>query len=127
LNSAQQGASDNQKQRTKMNRNRVPTTFGPETRFEVNATPAAPFRAVLENEFERLNAKLIRERLADRGTAGLGAELRRAANEAAGLAWATAFPLLFFPALFEEKVRVALRRMVRQEEVRAETRELVTA
>ena len=106
---------------------RVPTTFGPETRFEVNPAPAAPFRAVLEDEFERLNAKLLRERLADERTARLGGELRRAANEAAGLAWATAFPLLFFPALFEEKIRVALKRVARQEMIRGETRELVAA
>jgi len=106
---------------------KVPTTFGPETRFEVNPAPAAPFRAVLENEFERLNAKLLRERLADARTARLGGELRRAANEAAGLAWATAFPLLFFPALFEEKVRVAEKRVARQEMIRVETRELVAA
>jgi hypothetical protein len=110
-----------------MNKTRVPTTFGPETRFEVNPAPAAPFRAVLEDEFERLNARLLRERLADRGTAKLGGELRRAANEAAGLAWATAFPLLFFPALFEEKVRVALKRVTRQETIRQETRDLVAA
>lgn len=106
---------------------RVPTTFGPETRFEVNPAPAAPFRAVLENEFERLNARLLRERLADRNTARLGGELRRAANEAAALAWATAFPLLFFPVLFEEKVRTAVQRMTRQEMIRVETRELVAA
>lgn len=110
-----------------MNRNRVPTTFGPETRFEVNPTPPVPFRAVLEDEFERLNARLLRERFADERTAGLGAELRRAANEAAGLAWATAYPLLFFPTLFEEKVRAAITRVTRQAVIRAETRELIAA
>ena len=110
-----------------MNKKRVPTTFGPETRFEVNPAPAAPFRALLEDEFERLNARLLRERLADAKTARLGGELRRAANEAASLAWATAFPLLFFPALFEEKIRVALKRIARQEAIRVETRELVAA
>lgn len=110
-----------------MNKTKVPTTFGPETRFEVNPAPAVPFRAVLEDEFERLNAKLLRERFADAKTARLGGELRRAANEAAGLAWATAFPLLFFPALFEEKVRGALKRVARQEAIRVETRELVAA
>lgn len=110
-----------------MNQNRVPTTFGPETRFAVNPVPAAPFRAVQEDEFERLNARLLRERLTDRNTARLGGELRRAANEAAGLAWATAFPLLFFPALFDEKVRAAAQRVARQEMIRAETRELVAA
>lgn len=109
-----------------MNR-KVNTEFGPETRFEVRPVPPAPFRAVLEDEFERLNARLLRERLADTRTARLGGELRRAANEAAGLAWATAFPLLFFPALFEEKVRAALKRAARQEVIRIETRELVAA
>lgn len=108
-----------------MNRSKVPATFGPDTRFKVNPVPPAPFRVVLESEFERLNAKLLRERLTDRNTARLGGELRRAANEAAGLAWATALPLLFFPALFEEKVRAALRRMVRQEVIHNETRELI--
>lgn len=109
-----------------MNR-RLNTEFGPETRFEVRPVPPAPFRAVLEDEFERLNARLLRERLVDPRTARLGGELRRAANEAAGLAWATAFPLLFFPALFEEKVRTALKRAARQEAIRLETRDLVAA
>lgn len=110
-----------------MNRNRVPTEFGPETRFVVNPVPPAPFRAVLENEFERLNNRLLRERLADVPTATVASELRRAANEAAGLAWATAHPLLFFPALFEEKVRQTLRRVRKQQAILAETRELIAA
>jgi len=110
-----------------MNANRVTTDFGPETRFEVNPRPAVPFRAVLEDEFERLNGRLLRERLADTQTARLGSELRRAANEAAGLAWATSFPLLFFPVLFEEKVGAALKRVARQEAIRLQTRELVAA
>ena len=110
-----------------MNKNRVPTVFGPETRFEVNPIPPAPFRAVLENEFERLNNRLLRDRLANAETVALGVELRRAANEAAGLAWATAYPLLFFPALFEEKVAMAKRRVRRQRAILAETRELIAA
>lgn len=105
----------------------VTTEFGPETRFEVNPAPPAPFRAVLENEFERLNDRLLRERLADPSTARLGGELRRAANEAAGLAWATAFPLLVFPALFEEKLSLALHRVARQREIFKETRRLLAA
>jgi len=110
-----------------MNRNRVPTEFGPETRFEVNPVPPAPFRAVLENEFERLNNRLLRERLANVEVPTLAGELRRAANEAAGLAWATPYPLLFFPALFEEKVQMALRRVRRQAAILAETRQLIAA
>ena len=38
-----------------------------------------------------------------------------------------AFPLLFVPALFEEKLRVAMKRVARQEMIRVETRELVAA
>jgi hypothetical protein len=110
-----------------MNRTRVPTEFGPETRFEVNPVPPVPFRAVLEDEFERLNNRLLRERLADGKTAGLRGELRRAANEAAGLAWATAYPLLAYPTLFEERVALALRRVARQGEIFKETRRLIAA
>lgn len=110
-----------------MTTTRVPTVFGPETRFVVNPAPPVPFRAVLEDEFERLTARLLRERLAKAETARLGGELRRAANEAAALAWVTPFPLLFFPALFEEKVGTAARRVARQEAIRMETGELIAA
>jgi len=63
-----------------MNRNRtlVPTEFGPETRFEVRANPPVPFRAVQENEFERLKNKLLAEQLVE-AAPELSAPLRRAA------------------------------------------------
>ncbi len=110
-----------------MTKTKVPTVFGPDTRFELNPAPPVPFRAVLEDEFERLTARLLRERLATAETARFGDELRRAANEAAALAWVTTFPLLFFPALFEEKVVGATRRLARQAAMRMETRELIAA
>ena len=46
------------------------------------------------------------------------APLQRAANEAAGLAWFTPFPLLFFPALLEEKIYAAQRQEARQQQIR---------
>jgi hypothetical protein len=110
-----------------MTKRTVPTVFGPDTRFKLNPAPPVPFRAVLEDEFERLTAKLLRERLARTETARLGGELRRAANEAAALAWVTPFPLLFFPALFDEKVLAANRRAARQAAIKLETRELIAA
>jgi len=70
---------------------------------------------------------LLRQRLAEVEVPALGGELRRAANEAAGLAWATNFPLLFFPVLFEEKVQQALRRVMRQAAILTETRQLIAA
>jgi hypothetical protein len=51
--------------------------------------------------------------------------LERAANEAAGLAWFTPFPLLFFPALLEETVYAAQRQEVRQRKIRQQTRGLL--
>jgi len=106
------------------NKTRVPTRFAPETRFELRPAPAAPFRAVQETEFERLKTKLLAEQLAE-AAPELNVPLRRAANEAAALAWATIFPLLVFPALFEEKIAAAARQAERQARIYANSRELV--
>ena len=110
-----------------MNKNKqyVPTEFGPETRFELRATPPAPFRATQETEFERLKYKLLAEQLLA-ATPELNAPLRRAANDAAAIAWATVFPLLVFPALFEEKTAAAVLRAERQARIYANS-QLVAA
>ena len=99
-----------------MNKNRtfLPAEFGPETRFELRASPAAPFRAAQETEFERLKDLLLAQQLTQAPTPGLGPPLRRAANEAAALAWVTPFPMLVFPVLFEEKIEAAVRQAERQ-------------
>ncbi|MGA2853547.1 MAG: hypothetical protein ABSE90_05405 [Verrucomicrobiota bacterium] len=121
-----------------MNRNktRVPTEFGPETRFELrpastlrssSATedgPPAPFRATWETEFERLKNRLLAEQLAG-ATPEWNVPLRRAANEAAALAWMTFYPLLVFPVLFEEKTAAAVRQAERQARIYADSRELL--
>src|SRR5213595_1065622 len=101
-----------------MNKNRINAAFAPETRFDVRPVPPAPFRATLENEFERLKLRLLVEQLRE-AEAGLNAPLRRAANEAAALAWATLFPLLVFPVLFEEKLETAFRQARRQARILA--------
>jgi hypothetical protein len=103
-----------------MNKNKtfVPTGFGPETRFELRPAPPAPVRATLETEFERLKNKLLAEQLIA-ATPELNAPLRRAANDAAALAWATVFPLLVFPVLFEEKTGAAVLRVRRQARIYA--------
>jgi hypothetical protein len=99
-----------------MNKNetKVPARFGPETRFEVRPAPPAPFRATQDTEFERLKNRLLTRQLAEVPTPELNPPLRRAANEAAALAWATLYPLLVFPVLFEEKTQAALRQVDRQ-------------
>ena len=109
------------------NKNRVATRFAPETRFELRPAPPAPFRANLENDFEQLKNRLLDEHLAVNEQAELNAPLRRAANEAAALAWVTRYPLLVFPALFEEKTAAALRQAERQARIYADSRELVAA
>ena len=103
------------------------TRFGPVSRFEWRTAPAAPFRATEENELERLKTRLLRSELNKVEAMELTAGVRRAANEAAALAWGTAVPLLVFPALFEEKVRTALGQAARQETIRERSRELLAA
>jgi len=101
--------------------------FGPETRFEVRPAPPAPFRATQESEFERLKNRLLTETLLATARPELNASIRRAANEAAALAWVTFYPLLVFPALFEEKLQHALRHAERQARVYAHSHQLAPA
>ena len=110
-----------------MNKNetRVPARFGPETRFELPLAPPAPFRATQDTEFERLKNRLLARQLAEAPTPELNPPLRRAANEAAALAWATVYPLLVFPVLFEEKTQAALRQVEHQARIYRSSCELL--
>ena len=110
-----------------INYRKVPTRFGPETRFEVRPAPPAPFRATEESALERLKNRLLREFLYEETEARAYGYVRRAANEAAALAWITRYPLLVFPALFEEKAEAARIQVRRQERVRQRSLELLTA
>lgn|SRR5690242_18573620 len=107
------------------NYRRVPTRFGPETRFDVKPAPAAPFRAVQETRFERLKNELLDERLEELPDPTFNSYVRTAANEAAALAWVTPYPLLVFPTLFEEKADSALESAEKQEDVFERSRELL--
>ena len=110
-----------------INRLNVPTEFAAETRFELRPAVTAPFRAVQETEFERLKNRLLAQQLTAATAPGLNAALRRAANEAAALAWATVVPLLVFPVLFDEKIATAVLRARRQARIFKDSRELVAA
>lgn len=107
------------------NHQRLPARFDPETRFEVAPTPAATFRAAQETELERLKNRLLRQTLDELTAPEASGFVRRAANEAAALAWDTRVPLLVFPALFEEKTTVALRQVERQASIRRRSQELL--
>lgn len=101
--------------------------FGPETRFAVLPVPPAPFRATQESDFERLKSRLLTETLLSTGRPEFNATIRRAANEAAALAWVTFYPLLVFPGLFEEKLHHALRHGGSSAKVHAPNQELIAA
>jgi hypothetical protein len=109
------------------NKTKVTAGFAPETRFTLRPVTAAPFRANLESDFERLKNRLLAETLDEAERPELNAPLRRAANEAAALAWVTFYPLLVFPALFEEKSRAAVRQAARQARIYASSPELAVA
>jgi hypothetical protein len=104
---------------------RFETRFGTETRFEVGPFAAVPFRGTVENDLELLKARLLRQLLAPVAEPGLNTVLRRAANEAASLAWSTPFPLLVFPTLLEEKAVIAERQWNRQGEIRQRSHEMM--
>lgn len=105
-------------------RKKVPTKFGAATRFEPTLSRVGQCRTARHAELERLKTALLEDRLeetwADRQRAVV-----RAANDAAALAWATPYPALVFPALFDEKVDAALVMADRQEEVTRTSRELL--
>jgi len=105
----------------------VPTEFGPDTRFEVKPIPPAPFRATQETGLDQLKRRLLQQRLGEAADPAVNGYLRRAANEAAALAWVTPYPLLVFPTLFEEKTRAALRQAERQEMIRQRSLVLLAA
>ena len=90
------------------NYRRVPTRFAPETRFEVTAVPAEPTALIDEAQFERLKERLLFERVQELRDREFRSQILRAANEAAALAWVTPYPVLVFPALFEEKAQAVL-------------------
>ena len=109
------------------NYRRVPTEFAPEIRFEVTPVPPARLRARQDTELEQLKNRLLRERLDNVWEPRRIGQLRRAANEAAALAWVTPFPTLVFPALFEERAANALLQVERQNQIRQRSRELLFA
>jgi|SRR5579872_4263531 len=104
--------------------NQLPTRFRRETRFDV-PIPAVPFRGSQEADLELLKNRLLADLLWQTDGSELSANLRRAATEAAGLAWFTPYPLLFFPALLEEKAQAARDQVSRQAEIRHNSQDLL--
>ncbi|MHB8523502.1 MAG: hypothetical protein ACYDH9_22465 [Limisphaerales bacterium] len=104
---------------------RIRPRFGLETRFDV-PLPAGSFPGKGVAELERLKERLLQELLGPADPAWVYAPLRRAANDAAAIAWMTPCPLLVLPSLLEEKVQAARRQAQRQQEVLLRSRALVS-
>ena len=104
-------------------RQTLPAKFGRATKFEVRPA-VATFRVTQETELERLKDRLLQNLLKTNQELDLNAPLRRAANEAAALAWTTQFPLLFFPTLLEEKVKGAQKVARKQREIYVRTQRI---
>jgi len=68
-------------------------------------------------ELDSLKDKLLRPLIEKTGDQQAEAVLRRAGTEAAALAWTTPFPLLFLPALLDEKVDRAEQHLARQKTI----------
>lgn len=71
------------------------------------------------NTLESLKRRWLGEALTFATDADLIRRLERAADEAASLAWATAYPLLALPELLAEKGREARRQFERQRAIQS--------
>lgn len=85
---------------------------------ESGPEPAAPFWRTDDTELDRLKTRLLRQALTHADGTALVVAMRRASNEAAALAWLEPFPMLVLPELFAEKVDQARKRVLRQEQIR---------
>ena len=109
----------------KTNRTKLQTRFDAATRFDLEPVSAVPFRGERETELEQFKNRLLRQALHSAEDAQLYAPVRRAANEAVTAAWMTPFPMLFLPALFEEKLAAVLRQSKHAQSVRARSRRIL--
>lgn len=92
--------------------------FAREKRFVIKPTPAAQRRQRQAAHLDELKNRYLEKALAGAVDRELYIPYQRAAVDAAAVAWLTPWPLLFFPALFEEKLDEARRYMARQKLVR---------
>ena len=104
---------------------KIPARFGAETRFEVE--PAFNTRSRELATLETLKSELLAHHASAPENQDFRDELGHAAAEAAALAYATSFPLLFFPVLFAEKAEQARARALRQQEIRRFSAEVLLA
>ena len=103
----------------------VAAEFGPGTRFKSSQVPAGGHRSSRTAVLEELKQRLFHEKARTTSDEVDLAYLRRAAEEAAALAWATPYPLLVLPELFAEKAAEARFQSERQREIRERSQGIV--
>src|SRR5215212_7785775 len=81
---------------------------------------SAPVRGEVEAQLDTLKEQLVRPILEKVRDSALSSEILWAANEAAALAWCTVCPVLILPLLLEEKVRRAMAKWEKQQQVKAD-------
>jgi hypothetical protein len=89
------------------------------------ATGSALTRDKATMSFNRLRRTLIQTALRAIEDLQQAAQIKWAAEEASALSWATGYPLLLFPVLFEERTTIALQRVWRQQEIHERSRQLL--
>ena len=104
---------------------KVPAEFGPGNRFKSNQVPTGGHRSRRIAVLEELKQRLFHETARTMSDEVSLSYLRRAAEEAASLAWATPYPLLVLPELFAEKAAEACLKSERQREIRERSQGIV--
>lgn len=107
------------------NTNRLEPRFGPDIRFALEPRLDPEAREKENAEFTRLRERLLASLLAQTPDTYRHDYIENAINEAEALAWATAHPLLVFPALAEEKAKEAAQRAERQAGIRRKSEGLL--
>jgi hypothetical protein len=104
--------------KNRSNIKRLEPRFGPDIRFALEPRLNPEAREKENAEFTRLRERLLTSLLAQTPDTYRRDYIENAIGEAEALAWATAHPLLVFPALAEEKAIEATQRAERQEGIR---------
>lgn len=107
------------------NNRKLRTRFEAETRFKLKPVVAETPPAAQAAAFTKLKDRLVRQLLEQAPAGNQNEFLRQVVTEAEALAWATTFPVLFFPELVEEKAVNARAWLERQEKIRARSQALV--
>ena|SRR5437016_12318126 len=103
----------------------IAAEFEPASRLDSSPLSARRLQASLIAALEELKQRLLRETARARSDSATLSCLRRAAEEAASLAWTTPFPLLVLPELFAEMAAEAYVQSQRQRDIQQRSQGLI--